>query len=191
MSHRLLILRATINLKSEVVPLLQGHDESLFRLTQAGKKKREQVERKEREREREGERKRRKGRDEKKDWGRKKKDIKTAEVVWCLNSNKRLSFFHSYKAETSYSGASKQNFLFLFLHTPLHVCVCVCFFCNTNYGNEMITIMHSSFILMNDDKFYFETFELNFNVVDTISFFFFLFMYIFHYYFWIMSIEEE
>lgn len=26
---------------------------------------------------------------------------------------------------------------------------------------------------MNDDKFYFETFELNFNVVDTISFFFF------------------
>lgn len=48
-SHRLLILRAAINLKSEVVPLLQGHDESLFRLTQAGKK-REQVGRKERER---------------------------------------------------------------------------------------------------------------------------------------------
>lgn len=144
------------------------------------------MERKEREREREGERKRRrKGRDEE-GLRKKKKDIKTAEVVWCLNSNKRLSFFHSYKAETSYSGASKQNFLFLFLHTPLHVCVCVCFFCNTNYGNEMITIMHSSFILMNDDKFYFETFELNFNVVDTISFFF-----SFHVYFSLLFLDNE
>lgn len=53
MSHRLLILRATINLKSEVVPLLQGHDESLFRLTQAGKKKESKWNgKKERERER-------------------------------------------------------------------------------------------------------------------------------------------
>lgn len=180
MSHRLLILRAAINLKSEVVPLLQGHDESLFRLTQAGKK-REQVGRKERERGNVNEEKDA----TKKDWRRKKR-IKTAEV-WCLNSNKRLSFFHSYKAETSCSGASKQKFLFLFLHTRLYVCV----FFAIHYGNEMITIMHSSFILMNDDKFYFETFELNFNVVDTISFFFFLFMHIFHYYFWIMIIEEE
>lgn len=180
MSHRLLILLAAINLKSEVVPLLQGHDESLFRLTQVGKK-REQVGQKEKERGNVNEEKDA----TKKDWRRKER-IKTTEV-WCLNPNKRLPFFHSYKAEISCSGVSKQKFLFLFLHTPL----CVCVFFAIHYGNEMITIiMHSSFILMNDDKFYFKTFELNFNVVDTI-FFFLLFMYVFHYYFWIISIEKE